>query len=501
MQEIVKNYRNTGCDRQAVLRKNDHWFGSLFLTCTSQRLYNARFSKDNRVKAIQQPTRSWHEALLVYREPRVLGMVFLGFSAGLPFLLVFSTLSAWLTDAGLSRTLIGYFSWVGITYSIKVFWAPVIDRLPLPFLTRLMGRRRSWMLMAQLGIALGLVGMALSDPQGEIGQIAFFSLLVAFSSATQDVTIDAYRIEVVEKELQGAMAATYVFGYRLALLAAGAGAFYLAAYSSWPIAYLGMALLMLVGVITTLVIREPVVSENAATRELEAKVESMIGIEDPLHSWWARLAAWFSDAVVTPFVDFFTRNGRFALIILLLIGLYKVSDITMGVMANPFYLDLGFSKTEIADVTKIFGFFMTITGAAVGGLLVVRYGIMRPLLLGAVMVASTNLLFALLALSAPDIRLLALVVSADNLSGGIATSVFVAYLSSLTNTAYTATQYALFSSLMTLPAKMLGGFSGVIVDGYGYPWFFVYASIIGIPAILLVLYLGSRKVAIERGES
>ncbi|MCP4290018.1 MAG: AmpG family muropeptide MFS transporter [Gammaproteobacteria bacterium] len=419
-------------------------------------------------------------------------MIFLGFSAGLPFLLVFSTLSAWLTEAGLSRTLIGYFSWIGITYSIKVFWAPVIDRLPLPLLTRLLGKRRSWMLLAQVGIALGLVGMALSNVQTDLTQIALFALFVAFSSATQDITIDAYRIEAADKALQGAMAATYVLGYRLALLAAGAGAFYLAEFLSWPVAYLGMAALMLVGVVTTFVIKEPEVPDSAATRQLETRVESLIGIENSQHSVTTRLAAWFSDAVISPFVDFFSRNGRFAVTVLLLIGLYKVSDITMGVMANPFYLDLGFSKTQIADVTKIFGFFMTITGAALGGLLIVRYGIMRPLLLGAVMVALTNLLFAVLAVSQPDIRLLALVISADNLSGGIATSVFIAYLSSLTNTAYTATQYALFSSLMTLPAKLLGGFSGVIVDGYGYPWFFIYASATGVPAILLVIYLAKN---------
>ncbi len=419
-------------------------------------------------------------------------MIFLGFSAGLPFLLVFSTLSAWLTEAGLSRTLIGYFSWIGITYSIKVFWAPVIDRLPLPLLTRLLGKRRSWMLLAQVGIALGLVGMALSNVQTDLTQIALFALFVAFSSATQDITIDAYRIEAADKALQGAMAATYVLGYRLALLAAGAGAFYLAEFLSWPVAYLGMAALMLVGVVTTFVIKEPEVPDSAATRQLETRVESLIGIENSQHSVTTRLAAWFSDAVISPFVDFFSRNGRFAVTVLLLIGLYKVSDITMGVMANPFYLDLGFSKTQIADVTKIFGFFMTIAGAALGGLLIVRYGIMRPLLLGAVMVALTNLLFAVLAVSQPDIRLLALVISADNLSGGIATSVFIAYLSSLTNTAYTATQYALFSSLMTLPAKLLGGFSGVIVDGYGYPWFFIYASATGVPAILLVIYLAKN---------
>lgn len=436
--------------------------------------------------------RSWRDALLVYSRPRVVGMVFLGFSAGLPFLLVFSTLSAWLRDEGVSRTLIGFFSWVGITYSIKVFWAPVIDRLPLPLLTGRLGKRRSWMLLAQCGIALGLTGMALSDAQADIARIALFALAVAFCSATQDITIDAYRIEAVDKNLQGAMAATYVLGYRVALLAAGAGAFYIADFSSWSAAYLAMAALMLVGILTTLVIREPEVAASAETRQLERRVESAIGISGDRRSALLRLAAWFSDAVVSPFVEFFSRNGRLAITILLLIGMYRVSDITMGVMANPFYLDLGFSKREIADITKIFGFFMTIAGAGLGGLLVARYGIMRPLLLGAVLVAATNLLFALLALSEPDLVLLALVVSADNLSGGIASAVFIAYLSSLTSTAYTATQYALFSSLMTLPAKLVGGFSGVIVDGFGYLPFFTYAAMLGLPAILLVVFLIHR---------
>ncbi len=445
---------------------------------------------------MNEARRSWGEALRVYARPRVLGMVFLGFSAGLPFLLVFSTLSAWLHDAGTSRTLIGFFSWVGITYSIKVFWAPVIDRLPLPVLTRLLGKRRSWMLLAQLGIAAGLLAMALTDVQADLTRLAAFALWVAFCSATQDITVDAYRIEAVEKALQAAMAATYVFGYRLALLAAGAGAFYIAEFSSWPVAYMSMAALMLVGITATLVIREPQVGVQASTRELEQRVEALIGVRGQGHGPLQRLALWFSDAVVSPFVDFFTRNGRLALVILALIGVYKLSDITMGVMANPFYLDLGFSKTEIADVTKIFGFFMTIGGAALGGVLVVRYGIMRPLLLGAALVATTNLLFALLAVVEPNLGLLALVVSADNLSGGIATAVFIAYLSSLTNSAYTATQYALFSSLMTLPAKLLGGLSGIIVDAHGYALFFIYAALVGLPAILLVAYLMRNQVSL-----
>jgi PAT family beta-lactamase induction signal transducer AmpG len=433
-------------------------------------------------------SRSWREALLVYTRPRVVAMVWLGFSAGLPFLLVFSTLSGWLRDVGVERSVIGFFSWVGITYSIKVFWAPVVDRLGFPLLTRLLGKRRGWMLAAQIGIAAGLLGMAQTDPLSDIGRIAAFALLVAFSSATQDITIDAYRIEAMDPEYQGAMAAAYVLGYRIALLAAGAGAFYIAEGASWSVAYVVMAMLMGVGMLTTLTLREPEHASSAATRAIEARVEEALGAADTrgvLH----RVLAFFSDAVVAPFVDFFTRNGREAVFILLLISIYKLSDITMGVMANPFYLDLGFSKTEIADVTKIFGFFMTIGGAALGGVLVLRYGIRRPLLLGAVLVASTNLLFALLAELEPSLPLLAVVVSADNLSGGIASSVFIAYLSSLTNQAYTATQYALFSSLMTLPAKVLGGFSGVMVDWHGYTVFFLYAAALGLPAILLALRL------------
>jgi PAT family beta-lactamase induction signal transducer AmpG len=233
---------------------------------------------------------------------------------------------------------------------------------------------------------------------------------------------------------------------------------------------------------------------------LEHKIENALGVQAQ-KGLVQRLSAWFSDAVVSPFADFFVRNGKLGLWILALIALYKMSDITMGVMANPFYLDLGFSKKEIADISKVFGFFMTIFGAALGGVLVLRYGLMKPLLLGAVLVASTNLLFVLLALSEPNLSLLAVVISADNLSGGIATAVFIAYLSSLTNSAYTATQYALFSSLITLPAKLLGGFSGLIVDGYGYAMFFLYASSVGLPAIILVLVLMHLQSTTKAGNT
>ncbi len=436
--------------------------------------------------------KNWLEAITVYLQPRVAGMVFLGFSAGLPYLLVFSTLSAWLRDEGITRTAIGFFSWVGITYSIKVFWAPVIDRLPFPLLTRLLGKRRSWMLVAQLTIMAGLAGMAMTGPQADLTQLALFALLVAFGSATQDISIDAYRIEAVERDLQGAMAANYVLGYRLALLAAGAGAFYIADAFSWSTAYFAMAALMGIGILTALTIREPEHVIDIKTGQLEATLEKSLGIRDK-QSLPARVAAWFADAVVSPFVDFFQRNGKTALLILLLVAFYKLSDITMGVMANPFYLDLGFSKTEIANVTKIFGFFMTIAGAALGGLFVVRYGIARPLLGGAILIMTTNLLFVWLSSVEPNLFILSVVISADNLSGGFATSAFIAYLSSLTNTAYTATQYALFSSLMTLPAKFLGGFSGVVVDAAGYISFFFCTGLLGLPAIVLVYYLLLRE--------
>jgi PAT family beta-lactamase induction signal transducer AmpG len=436
--------------------------------------------------------KSWRTAFAIYLQPRVVSMIFLGFSAGLPFLLVFSTLSAWLRDEGIERTVIGFFSWVGVIYSIKVFWAPVIDRLPIPFLTRIMGKRRSWMLIAQIGIALGLFGMAGLDAHTQLQLCAVFAVGVAFCSATQDVVIDAFRIETADARFQGAMAAAYVLGYRIALLVAGAGAFYIAEFSSWNSAYLAMAAAMSVGVLTTLCLREPEHRPVASARKVESQLESALGISRRA-SFWQRMAAGFTEAVLSPFVEFFSRNGRTGLIILLLIAVYKMSDITMGVMANPFYLDLGFSKKDIAEISKIFGFFMTIAGAALGGALVVRFGIMKPLLLGSVMVVATNLLFAVLALSEPSKILLAAVISADNLSGGLATSVFIAYLSSLTSTAYTATQYALFSSLMTLPAQFLGGFAGLVVDHYGYYVFFIYASAVGLPAISLVLLLLSRE--------
>lgn len=418
-------------------------------------------------------SKNWRNAFSVYLKRNVLSMIALGFSAGLPYLLIFSTLSAWLRDEGIERSVIGFFSWVSATYSIKILWSPIVDKVRLPILTRFLGQRRSWMLVAQLGIIVGLCGMANVNTQTELKTIALFAMFVAFCSATQDVSIDAFRIESSDTDFQGAMAAMYVLGYRLALLVAGAGAFYIAEFFDWHTAYFAMAAMMSFGVLTTLFLKTPTIEKSISKTSFLTKIQ---------------------DAIIHPFSDFFTRQGRYAWLILLLIAIYKMSDVTMGVMANPFYLDLGFKKTEIAEITKIFGFFMTIAGAALGGIFVVRYGVMRPLLIGAIAAASTNLLFATLATTKPDLILLASVISADNLSGGFATSVFIAYLSGLARSDYTATQYALFSSLMTFPAQLLGGFSGIIVDRFGYSYFFIYASAIGLPAIVLVFWFWRREL-------
>src|SRR5699024_5103147 len=434
-----------------------------------------------------------------------------GFSSGLPYLLVDQTLSAWLKQAGVSLTVIGFASLLGVLYSIKFFWAPVIDRLPLPLLTRWLGKRRSWMLLAQIGIAVGLFGMAATDPGEALLRMVLFALLVAFSSATQDVSVDAWRIEAVEAHVQGAMAATYQAGYRIAMLAAGAGAFYVAALSNWPTSYFVMGLLVGVGMLTVLLVAEPQHAQSASAMQREQRVIDFIDS----HAHWPEgmraAGAWLIGAVVCPFVDFFARYGRPALLILVFISIYRSSEVTLGVLANPFYLDLGYSLAEIASVSKVFGVVMTLLGAALGGIFVVRFGVLRILLVGAILMPVTNLLFVWLAtqglqdtampwldagvrdmmlhqpllqyLLLPDSTLswqaqtsglwsLALAISSDNLATGLAGSAFIAYLSSLTNTGYTATQYALFSSLMTLPGKFIGGFSGMIVDHYDYVVFF-----------------------------
>ena len=418
----------------------------------------------------------WVQTLKVYREPASLRMLSLGFSAGLPLLLVFGTLSFWLREAGVDRSTIGFLSWVGLAYGFKWVWSPLVDRMPIPLLTRWMGRRRSWLLLAQALIMGGLVSMALTDPQVALAPMVWCAIAVAFGSATQDIALDAFRIESADVEHQAALAATYQTGYRLAMIWAGAGALWIAArsevtgasgyqHAAWQSAYLVMALSMLPGVLTVLFSKEPTPRPLPHPRNA---------------------AEWLQGALVEPFAEFLRRYRWQAALILALIATYRISDVVMGIMANPFYVDMGYSKDEVATVTKVYGVVMTLVGAFVGGSMALRMGVMRVLMLGAALSASTNLLYAWLTYQGHDLGKLILVISADNLAGGIASSAFIAYLSSLTNVNYSATQYALFSSMMLLLPKLVAGYSGVYVDHWGYASFFTATALLGVPVLALV---------------
>lgn len=429
---------------------------------------------------------SWRDTLAHLRDWRVLRIGLLGFSSGLPLLLVFGTLSFWLREAQVDRSTIGFVSWVALAYAFKVIWSPLVDRMPLPLLTRVLGRRRAWLLLTQVVIVAGLLGMAMSDPAQHLSHTVWLALLVAFASATQDVAVDAYRIESAEKRLQGVMAAFYTTGYRIAMFIASAGALWIAArfdpdeatyqQGPWAITYTIMAILMGVGLLTTLFSPEP-------------KVDDPVARDPALHQRdrWQRLRHWFIDAVWAPFADFLRRYGWLAVLVLGLIASYRISDIVLGAIANVFYRDMGFSKDEIALVSKGFGIYMTILGSFLGGLAVYRFGVMPVLFVGGILASATNLLFAMLANVGHDFWMLVAVVGMDNLSGGVAVAAFVAYLSALVNISYSATQYALFSSVMLLLPKFLGGFSGVLVDAVGYPEFFVITTLMGVPVLLLIL--------------
>jgi PAT family beta-lactamase induction signal transducer AmpG len=499
----------------------------------------------------------------VYRSVWV--MLFLGFSAGVPLYLVFSSLSLWLREAGVERATVTFFSWAVLGYSFKFMWAPLVDRIPIAVLSRCLGRRRSWLLCSQLAVISAIVLMASSDPATNLTQMALGAVLLGFSSATQDIVIDAYRIESGEPELQALMSSTYVVGYRVGMMVAGAWALLLAeqlgssasqySYQAWQTTYLIMAIVMCVGIVTTLVIREP---KNTRTfdhafssqdyarflgvfvgvvtvfiivyntcRELTSRMNTSLHLLEfglSTLSMVTALAvavyvAWLcaksnlvnkkmvKEAYFSPFTDFFVRFGRHAIWLVLLICFYRVSDIVLGVISNLFYQDMGYSKSQIATVTKLFGVVVTIIGALLGGIIALRLGVMRSLLFGAIVVSVTNLSFLWLAnlgaqhsfvsLSIPyltdgaiSIPLeLTLVIVVDNLAQGLAIAAFIGWLSSLTNIAFSATQYAVFSSLMTLLPKFFGGYSGMVVDWVGYQWFFIGASLLGVPVILLVLYV------------
>jgi PAT family beta-lactamase induction signal transducer AmpG len=468
-------------------------------------------------------------------------LLFLGFSAGIPLLLIFSSLSLWLREAGVERATVTYFSWAALGFSFKFVWAPLVDQIPVPLLTRWLGRRRGWILLGQLAIILSIILMASVDPQSgpnSLSLMAVAAVMLGFSAATQDIAIDAYRIESAEADLQALMSATYIAGYRIGMLVSGAGSLFIAdwlgsdrdgyLYQAWQSTYWLMAMVMLVGVLTTLTIPEPArqsqqkLTENSngylsillffvlvvgvfiTSIYLSSSLPSVVRLILAIAAAWVfalglvkmRIIEYsvLNQTYIVPVQDFFQRYGlSLACLLLALIGLYRISDIVLGVISNVFYQDLGFSKPEIASVVKTFGLLMTIVGGFMGGLLSMRFGVIRVLFLGGVLSAVTNLLFMVLAAKGHDITWLYIVISADNLSAGIASAAFVAFLSSLTNISFTATQYAIFTSLMTFLPKVLGGYSGTMVDGMGYPNFFLATALMGIPVLVLIAFVGRRQ--------
>ena len=489
------------------------------------------------------------------------GLIFLlGFSAGLPILLIFSSLSLWLNEAGVNKSAVTMFSWAALGYSFKFVWAPLIDQLPVPILRRLLGRRRSWLLLAQLLTIGAILLMASIDPSadGALVLMAWAAVMLGFASATQDICIDAFRIECAPPEWQGILSSLYVAGYRIGLIVAGAGALYLAAYygssignyhyQAWSNAYKLMAGLMGIGVLATLLASEPASTDtNQHTRTrmdnlkligvflisiigfvlcyrfmggVIASAQTQLAIDGyivavlgtalrlilaliialTLGFYGARYIfnaeSSVADLWVTPVRDLFGRYGMGAAWLLLcLIGLYRISDIVLGVMSNLFYQDLGFTKEQIATAVKTYGVAISIAGGFLGGILITRIGVMAVLFWGAVLSALTNLLFVMLAQIGAELNMMYLVVSADNLAAGFATAGFIAFLSSLTNTSFTAVQFAIFTSIMTLFPKALGGYGGSIVEGVGYSWFFTITALLGVPVIYLTILAARRLPA------
>ncbi len=418
-----------------------------------------------------------------YLQQKVLALFFLGFSAGLPFPLVYSTLTAWLEEAGLQRSTISTFAWLGFAYSFKFRWSPLVDTLPLPLLTRLLGRRRAWLFAAQLGIAASLFMLGGMDPAAALGAFTAVAIAVALLSATQDIALDAYRIEIAPVEMQGVLAAAYQYGYRIAIAVGTAGALYIAEFGSWSMAYKSMAACMGIGMLTTLLAHEPKASVRVMQQFTGGAME--------------RIGHWLSTAVAGPFMDFFHRYGRYAVLLLAFIALFRISDYVLGILANPFYLNIGFSKAEIASVAKIYGLWVSLAGTAAGAWAILRYGLPRCVIAATVLIASTNLFFAALSLIGANLAMLTVTISADNFTMGFAGTVFIAYLSSLTNLSFTATQYALLSSASTFFGKFTAGYSGNVQEAVGWFGFFLYAAALGIPAILLSIFVARHLDELE----
>jgi PAT family beta-lactamase induction signal transducer AmpG len=421
-------------------------------------------------------------------------MLFLGFSAGLPFYLIFQTLSAWLRQEGIQRSTIGMMAWVGLMYSIKVLWSPIVDRVQIPLLFSWLGRRRSWMLLAQVGIAFCLLNISTSSPATDLTHVAWGALFLAFCAATQDIAVDAWRIESAAINMQGAMAAAYQMGYRAALIVGGAGALGIAGQYGWATSYSTMAVLAGIGMVTTLLAPEPVAVISSETIKREARVEQWLTRNAHLPKLLRDLGGHFVGAVICPLQDFFSRFPfEVAIITVLFICSYRLTDFTMGSMANPFYIDQGYTLKQIGTIVKAIGLPVGMVGVVLGGILIAKYGVRRVLFLGSALVMTSNIGFATLAaIGTPTLVGLAFVNSVDNIALGIHGTVLIAFLSGLTNPRYTATQYALFTSFYALPGKVLEGFSGFIAERIGYAGFFLYTASLSIPALVLLYWLSSR---------
>ena len=426
--------------------------------------------------------RRWRDSITVYRDRRMAFIFFFGMASGLPSSLVFATLSIWLREEGLSRTAIGLLGIVATPYAINFLWAPLVDRFRLPGLAAL-GQRRSWILACQAVLCIAILGMGFGDPVAAPLALAGWALAVAFVSATQDVAIDAYRVEILEPEQYGAGAALAVYGWYMGAFLSGAGVLYIAEFHGWPWGYGFAAGCLAVTMLVTLLAREP--------RHPPAMTRPTTGMLD-----------WLGEAAIAPLADFFRRLGWVAALVITAIVLYKFGDAMLGRMTGTFYVDLGMTKVEIVEVTKTVGLVATFLGVFMGGVACARLGTMRALMLGAVLMMVTNLAFALLALYGKIPWLIATVVFFDNLTGGMATSAFVAYLSGLCNVAFTATQYALLASLGNFARIQLGAISGWAVDALGGDWavFFVLVAATSLPSLAVLAWMVRRfPIAAGRG--
>jgi len=434
--------------------------------------------------------RQWLGSCAVYADRRVLALILFGFSSGLPLALTFGTLSLWLAEVGISKTTIGLFALMGAPYTFKFLWAPLVDQMPVPYLTRRLGRRRSWAIVTQLALMVTIAGLGATKPAAHAGITAVFALMVAFWSATQDIVIDAYRVEILEERQFGAGAATIVLGYRIGMLVSGAGALYLATYVGWSVTYGLMAAFMTVGIVAVLLNPEPKVQKNAESVQQERRLAAHLEANGRPLGKKAQALAWIHGAVISPFAEFASRRGW--LVILLFILLYKLGDALAGVMGNPFYLELGFTKIQIASISKAFGLAATIIGGVIGGIIVNRAGILGSLFVCGILQMLSNLMFAVLAMVGNDSGMLSLTIAVENLSGGMATAAFVAYLSSLCNLAYTATQYALLTSFMAFGRALLSSSGGWLADHMGWISFFIVTTAAALPGLLLLVWITRR---------